>query len=322
MGAQVIDYRVSMLVVLCKDCGQDVGLYPARHKCAQVIRPPLPTLSSTWSDPGQDESSSITAHDGLGLSQKTREEEEYQETSYYEQFSANLRESDTITSSSSSSSAGRKLWGKLRQNEKWQQLNEKNKEPKSSGKLWKKLIEATQTMAIRDDPGPESDGSDWEGESHVSRILREHYERKHQPLPMWLRDGQRRPGLIRAATTATPSTRTYPTTTRENQDLLRRPSRKQRLWETPEDPISFREQERQALRRTATSSSRPMIEGPHDRRQARYRPDWEQEDLHQDLRLSNMSRSRSERASPSLARMRSDAPRERHSGFRNDGYLE
>src|SRR5690349_19909491 len=31
--AEVIDYRVSRIVVLCKDCGQDVGLYPARHKC-------------------------------------------------------------------------------------------------------------------------------------------------------------------------------------------------------------------------------------------------------------------------------------------------
>lgn len=30
---EVIDYRISRIVVLCKDCGQDVGLYPARHKC-------------------------------------------------------------------------------------------------------------------------------------------------------------------------------------------------------------------------------------------------------------------------------------------------
>src|SRR3954452_17054986 len=30
---EVNDYRVSRIVVLCKDCGQDVGLYPARHKC-------------------------------------------------------------------------------------------------------------------------------------------------------------------------------------------------------------------------------------------------------------------------------------------------
>ncbi|RUS22205.1 hypothetical protein BC937DRAFT_90036 [Endogone sp. FLAS-F59071] len=44
MVAEAIDYRVSKIVVLCKDCGQDVGLYPARHKCADVVRPPLPPL--------------------------------------------------------------------------------------------------------------------------------------------------------------------------------------------------------------------------------------------------------------------------------------
>jgi hypothetical protein len=27
-----VDYRLSMLVVLCKDCNQDVGLYPGKSK--------------------------------------------------------------------------------------------------------------------------------------------------------------------------------------------------------------------------------------------------------------------------------------------------
>ncbi|OZJ03492.1 hypothetical protein BZG36_04031 [Bifiguratus adelaidae] len=44
MPAETVDYRISKIVVLCKDCGQDVGLYPARHKCAEVVRPPLPPL--------------------------------------------------------------------------------------------------------------------------------------------------------------------------------------------------------------------------------------------------------------------------------------
>ncbi|ORX97650.1 hypothetical protein K493DRAFT_313986 [Basidiobolus meristosporus CBS 931.73] len=36
------DYRVSGVSVRCVDCGQDVGLYPARHKCGQ------PTASPTF----------------------------------------------------------------------------------------------------------------------------------------------------------------------------------------------------------------------------------------------------------------------------------
>lgn len=43
-GPETVDYRVSRLIVLCKDCGDDVGLYPARHKCRAPERPPLPTL--------------------------------------------------------------------------------------------------------------------------------------------------------------------------------------------------------------------------------------------------------------------------------------
>jgi hypothetical protein len=40
----VIDYRISRIVVLCKDCGQDVGLYPARHKCGIPTSEGLPTI--------------------------------------------------------------------------------------------------------------------------------------------------------------------------------------------------------------------------------------------------------------------------------------
>lgn len=34
----------------------------------------------------------------------------------------------------------------------------------------------------------ESDDDDWEGETHVSRILRDYYESKNKPLPHWLYD--------------------------------------------------------------------------------------------------------------------------------------
>ncbi|KAG0181068.1 hypothetical protein DFQ29_009463 [Apophysomyces sp. BC1021] len=156
MGAQVIDYRVSMLVVLCKDCGEDVGLYPARHKCNQVIRPSLPPLPMSMSN--QDNPSTLSTRPPANdrkwsFRSSTSEKKEEEESNYLDQFTAtaNLPESDP------SSSAGKRLWGKLRQNEKWNQLNEKhNAAEKPSGKLWKRLIEATQNMSVREDSGPET----------------------------------------------------------------------------------------------------------------------------------------------------------------------
>jgi hypothetical protein len=50
MVSKVIDYRVSRVVILCKDCGQDVGLYPARHKCGipSSETPPLPSIPKKY----------------------------------------------------------------------------------------------------------------------------------------------------------------------------------------------------------------------------------------------------------------------------------
>lgn len=98
----------------------------------------------------------------------------------------------------------------------------------------------------------ESDESDWEGESHVSRILREYYQKKNQPLPEWLFDER------------TPKRRSIGAAGRpkgpENDDMLppldprsqRSPGRKQRLWETDPDSERYmtqREREREELRR-------------------------------------------------------------------------
>ncbi|KAI8146335.1 hypothetical protein BJV82DRAFT_601409 [Fennellomyces sp. T-0311] len=97
----------------------------------------------------------------------------------------------------------------------------------------------------RDDRGPESDESDWEGESHVSRILREYYEKKHEPLPRWLYD-ERAP-------------KPKPVRSYEQDDSMLPPldsrppprptARKQKLWEaSPEPQMSQREREREELR--------------------------------------------------------------------------
>ncbi|KAI8996805.1 hypothetical protein BDB01DRAFT_3641 [Pilobolus umbonatus] len=264
MGVQVVDYRVSTLVVLCKDCGQDVGLYPARHKCQPIDRPSMPALPDIYkkTDTSPTLSSSTGTHSKWqSLGTDTRNENE--ESIYYSNFAANLPETE---------SNGKKLWGKVRQNEKWKQINEKNEKPKQTTKLWGKIVQATQTMADkipnRDEHGPgkriqngraslgqwylflfiDSDEDDWEGETHVSRIIRGYYEKKKLPLPEWLFDKdtqvQQRPSSRRPVDNT-------PKQSSGNSTPMRTPSRR-RLWENdPDDSqrISNRERERLELRK-------------------------------------------------------------------------
>lgn len=126
------DYRVSTIVVLCKDCNQDVGLYPARHQCDSTKRPKLPTLYSSTSNSSWTQS-------------PTQEEQRYPEPTH---------------------ATGRKLWGKVKENEKYKELlqTEKSKlrmptlvhltnaivfievqQEKPSSKLWEKIINVTMS---------------------------------------------------------------------------------------------------------------------------------------------------------------------------------
>ncbi|EIE82771.1 hypothetical protein G6F46_004543 [Rhizopus delemar] len=247
MGAQVVDYRVSTLIVLCKDCGNDVGLYPARHKCTPVDKPVMPLLPLNYTENSSpSEASSSSVNRWLSRRGKTATEpitaENAEESVYFNNFAQNLPGAND-----GSSTTGKKLWGKVRQNEKWKQLAEKNDKSKQSGKLWGKLLQATQTMADRipnkDDKGAESDEDDWEGETHVSRILREYYEKNRLPLPNWLFDNR----IPKQMITETESMVTLP---------LRTPSRR-KLWEeNPERELSSRERERQELRQPSLPDSR------------------------------------------------------------------
>ncbi|KAI9032657.1 hypothetical protein CLU79DRAFT_727320 [Phycomyces nitens] len=293
MGMQVVDYRVSTLVVLCKDCGSDVGLYPARHKCQDVIRPAMPTLPTKYANlpdsslqvprktppplesssssygssststvgfpPSPKFSSSATSEttttskwSRFGKStaptpppqEEAKEDEE--ESIYFNKFAAHLPDSH----SDSPPVTGKKLWGKVRTNEKWKQMNESVEKPKAAGKLWGKIIQATHNITegtIVDEKGPESDDSDWEGESHVSRVLREHYEKKREALPAWLRD--ERTSNRRLVEPSSPERRPREAEpVRADRNSV---SRRQRLWaSTPENDrvLSKREQELQDLR--------------------------------------------------------------------------
>jgi hypothetical protein len=157
MGAQVVDYRVSTLVVLCKDCGHDVGLYPARHKCVQVERPAMPALpmkyqqqqqpkalelnprtissSSTVSTSSSSPSPSFSSVEQSSTNSSKwssrltgnkanvqAEEEEGEDSVYFNNFASNLPEEKSTQKPS-----GKKLWGKVKENEKWKQLSEKSK---------------------------------------------------------------------------------------------------------------------------------------------------------------------------------------------------
>ncbi|KNE60701.1 hypothetical protein AMAG_18594 [Allomyces macrogynus ATCC 38327] len=64
---KTIDYRVSRVVILCKDCGRDVGFYPARHKCGQPnvdedeLAPPVPPVPVPPARPSGEASSDVSA---------------------------------------------------------------------------------------------------------------------------------------------------------------------------------------------------------------------------------------------------------------------
>ncbi|KAF9132622.1 hypothetical protein BGW39_011718 [Mortierella sp. 14UC] len=221
------DYRVSTVAILCRDCGNDVGLYPGKHKCppppAMPAMPSIPaqyqqsSSSSSYSSRGMNGASSggrrppdlnsSSLHSGGGggsgnsygssssSTSKTPTSSSFQErmagsnsrtptaTSFQERMKERDREKQfrereereaaarsvrddprdpgsntaTPTSAQASSTAGSTLWNRL--------------------KAAKEVINATITG---EEKWPESDDSDYEGETHVSRILREHADKREE----------------------------------------------------------------------------------------------------------------------------------------------
>ncbi|CAG8465832.1 4435_t:CDS:2 [Ambispora leptoticha] len=184
MVAEVIDYRVSRLVVLCKDCGHDVGLYPARHKCGTpspdaLVVPPIPKKVLAGSS---SSSSSGGATNGWARLKAAKSEGK---------LSANNTSSGTQNSVNTSAGltgdSHDGLWNKLRNVRNWKDVGE-GAVPSSQGsqgaKLWDKLLSATSTLKAN--MTADSDNEGWEGETHISRILREYHEKKSDELPDWL----------------------------------------------------------------------------------------------------------------------------------------
>lgn len=134
------DYRVSTIVVLCKDCGEDVGLYPARHACSNVKRLHLPTLCSTtdtqWDDvpeliksgptsatvTRQASDSSIESGKWNFFRSSTQTVKEQQKPEEEEGYYNIKKSSSYHDFKRDSSNSGKKLWGKVKENEKWKEL--------------------------------------------------------------------------------------------------------------------------------------------------------------------------------------------------------
>ncbi|KAI8641314.1 hypothetical protein BD408DRAFT_418314 [Parasitella parasitica] len=270
------DYRVSTLVVLCKDCNQDVGLYPARHKCSSSNKlPQLPilcssttSLSASWNNEPEDQdvpdlvdsspvpnivtrqasdSSMESGKWNFFKSNNTSDvkkpchdvqeqpNEDHSESIYFNNYASNL-------SNQAAAANGKKLWGKMKDNEKWKDLiAEKKEESSKSGKLWERIIHAT--ISVEEDNDPDSDDDHWEGETHVSRILREYHQSVSRgPLPAWLYDDQT------PISTLAGSLDTYVI---QDQAIMDRKKscRTRRLWQPQETQhLSSREKEIQALR--------------------------------------------------------------------------
>lgn len=154
------DYRVSKIIVLCKDCGNDVGLYPARHKCSNTAKPFLPILCSTtktdshWSEEDvpdlisssssfnvttptsvkrQASDSSIESGKwsffGSSKNSPVNTKKQQENTSYFDSYASNLKTSSSLNDISEASS-GKRLWGKMKENEKWKELIADSKKSK------------------------------------------------------------------------------------------------------------------------------------------------------------------------------------------------
>ncbi|CAG8768819.1 35492_t:CDS:2, partial [Racocetra persica] len=149
MVAEVVDYRVSRLVVLCKDCGSDVGLYPSRHKCI---------ISDEQNTPSYLSHSSKQSNDNNKI---------------------NNKEQQSATS----------LWSKLKTVNNWREIAQDDPvsptQATPSGKLWDKLLSAASSAygSLEDNSDNESEKDEWEGETHISRILREYHQQKNGDIP-------------------------------------------------------------------------------------------------------------------------------------------
>ncbi|KAF9578260.1 hypothetical protein BGW38_006038 [Lunasporangiospora selenospora] len=261
------DYRVSTIVVLCKDCGNDVGLYPARHKCPpRPAMPAMPAIPSKYQQPSPSFSSSSSRSADGGSSGRMRPPDLNPNSLYPSTNGSNGTPGNSSTSSygsgsrtptSSSSSFQDRMNGsktptassfqeRMKERDRERQLREREERelaargireetrqetsqttaaPAAAGSgntLWGRLKAAKEVFNATitgEEKWPESDDSDYEGESHVGRILRDRADKKEeQELAAKIAELELNP----YASTSTTSSLSKATGTASRNDYLRK----------------------------------------------------------------------------------------------------
>ncbi|KAG0353936.1 hypothetical protein BC939DRAFT_529436 [Gamsiella multidivaricata] len=210
------DYRVSQIVVLCKDCGNDVGLYPGRHKCPPA--PAMPTMPSIPLKYQQQAPSSFSASSAPSRSNGRRPPDLNPDSLYGSgagsSYGSSGNNSRTPTSASfqersngSRTPTASSFQERMRERDREKQQREREEReaaaravredtrldaPTTSTStpaagagttIWSRLRAAKEVINATitgEEKWPESDDSDHEGETHVRRTLREFADKKEE----------------------------------------------------------------------------------------------------------------------------------------------
>ncbi|KAF9286739.1 hypothetical protein BGZ68_002592 [Mortierella alpina] len=224
------DYRVSTIVVLCKDCGNDVGLYPGRHKCPpRPAMPSLPSIPLQYQQPSSSSSSfaASSSRSANGSKGRMRPADLNPNSlhasgpgSYgtpspsFSSPSSAYGSSRTPTSSSFQDRMGNgsrtptasSFQDRMKERDREKQQREREEREAAARTiregildaagsatsattttggagttLWNRLKAAKEVINATitgEEKWPESDDSDYEGESHVTRVLREYADKK------------------------------------------------------------------------------------------------------------------------------------------------
>ncbi|KAI8345963.1 hypothetical protein B0O80DRAFT_261966 [Mortierella sp. GBAus27b] len=191
------DYRVSTIVILCKDCGNDVGMYPGRHKC-----PPPPAMPAMPSIPSRFlQSEPLPAPSSRSNGRRPADPAP---DSYGSRAPTSSSFQDRVDPRTP---AGSSFQDRLRERDREKQQREREEReavaravraastPPPSNQtnqttntaagagtsLWNRLMAAKDVISTTitgEERWPDSDDSDFEGETHISRVLREHNDKK------------------------------------------------------------------------------------------------------------------------------------------------
>ncbi|KAF9202122.1 hypothetical protein BGZ49_007674 [Haplosporangium sp. Z 27] len=206
------DYRVSTIVVLCKDCGNDVGAYPGLHKC-----PPPPSMPAMPSIPSKYQPTTSYSSSSSRSSER-RPPDLKSDSSYSGGGSSSYGSSRTPTSSSfqdringssSRTPTATSFQERMRERDREKQQREREEREAaaravredsqkmdmaapssttttaagSGTTFWSRLRAAKDVINATitgEEKWPDSDDSDYEGESHVCRILRDYGDKKEE----------------------------------------------------------------------------------------------------------------------------------------------